>query len=76
MDSTKQILVVDIPANATAAEAEDLLNAPYENGYYIQSLTSGWAEIGARAFFKYRTREKQGEVPVRLLPRTSVKVSQ
>jgi hypothetical protein len=52
----KRILVIDIPANATADESEELLNSPYAEDYYLGELLTGWPGVGARAFFKLRSR--------------------
>jgi hypothetical protein len=51
-----KIRVIDIPVTATAEEAERLLNALYDDGYYEERLVqNGLPEgIGARAFFKLR----------------------
>lgn len=48
---TKKILVIDIPANATAAEAEQMLNAPYDAGYYVQTIACGFG-LALRAIFR------------------------
>jgi hypothetical protein len=52
------IRVIDIPVNTTAEEAERLLNAPYDDGYYQERLVqNGLPEgIGARAFYKLRIK--------------------
>lgn len=47
------VRVIDIPLDTTAQEAEDLLNAPYEEGYYLASVVV-WDRLGARAFYKRR----------------------
>jgi hypothetical protein len=52
---TKQILVVDIQPDTTAAEAEALLNEPLSRGYCFQYISGGWDQLGARAFFRLRT---------------------
>ena len=52
----KAIVVVDIPSDATAEQAEQILNAPCERGYYLDKLTFTWPGVGARAFFRKRTR--------------------
>ncbi len=51
-----KIRVVDVPVTATASEAELLLNAPFEDGYYSDKIVlTGLPEgIGARGFFKLR----------------------
>ena len=56
MTTDKRILVVDVPESATAEEAEQLLNAPYANGYYLDKLTFVWPGIGARGFYRLRSR--------------------
>lgn len=53
--------VVDIPANATAEEMEKLLNGPSEDGYTLQSLTSSWENVGARAVFRLPARLVHGK---------------
>jgi hypothetical protein len=47
------VRVIDIPPDTTAVQAEDLLNVPYEEGYYLAFVVS-WAGLGARAFYKRR----------------------
>jgi hypothetical protein len=57
MNTKKPVVkVVDIPTTATAAEAEQLLNAPYAEGYYSMRMAqNGLPEgVGARAFFTLR----------------------
>lgn len=57
----KRILVVDIPTDATAEQAEALLNAPYADGYSLdQSLWSG-PGIGARVIFRLRASLVKGD---------------
>lgn len=58
---TKQILVVDVPTEATAEQTEELLNAPCENGYYMTTLSLSWPGVGARGFFKLRAKPKEHE---------------
>ena len=55
----KRILVVDIPADATAEETERLLNEPYASGYYLDKLAIGWPGVGARAFFRLRVKPEK-----------------
>jgi hypothetical protein len=56
-----RIKVVDVPATATAEEAERLLNAPYADGYYSDKLIiTGLPDgIGARAFYKLRVKPER-----------------
>jgi hypothetical protein len=42
----KRILVIDIPATATAEETEHLLNEPYERGFYLFRMVSLWSDPG------------------------------
>ena len=56
MKDQKRILVVDIPEEATTEEAEQLLNQPYVDGYYLDKLTFTWTGIGARGFFRLRVK--------------------
>lgn len=55
------IRVVDVPEGATAEDAERLLNAPYEDGFYLMQITAGSNACvqgtAYRAFYKRRTRE-------------------
>jgi hypothetical protein len=60
MASDKKILVVDVPESATTEEAEQLLNAPYDRNYYLDKLTFTWAGIGARAFYRLRSKPEKG----------------
>jgi hypothetical protein len=55
------IRVVDIPTTATAAEAEQLLNAPYAEGYYADRLSQlGLPDgVGIRAFFRLRVKPER-----------------
>jgi hypothetical protein len=50
----RQIRVVDIPADATAEDAERLFNEPCEIGYRLDKLIFDWPGVGARAFFQLR----------------------
>lgn len=52
----KIILVIDVPASATAEEAEQILNKPFEEGYYLERLQPKGGDLSARAFFKLRTK--------------------
>jgi hypothetical protein len=54
MEPEVQILVVDIQRDATATEAEKLLNEPLSRGYYLQGVIGGWDNLGARGFFRLR----------------------
>jgi hypothetical protein len=58
-----RIRVVDIPATATAEEAERLLNEPYAEGYYSDKLVLvGLPEgTGARAFYRLRIKPERHE---------------
>jgi hypothetical protein len=58
MEGKKHILVVDVPANATAAEVEQMLNAPYEDGYYVQTIACGVPGAESRAIFRLHKREE------------------
>jgi hypothetical protein len=60
MDVEKRILIVDVPPDATADQAESLLNAPYESGYYLDKLTFGWDGVGARAFYRLHVKPEKG----------------
>lgn len=51
----KQILVIDISPNTTAEQAEEVLNRPFEDGYYLTSII-GWDKFSARAFYRRRVR--------------------
>ena len=55
----KRILVVDVPRGATAEEAEQLLNAPYDEGYYLDRLFDGFAEGIVRGFYKLRVKPER-----------------
>lgn len=55
----KRILVVDVPSDATAEQTEELLNAPYAQGYYLDKLTFGWPGAGARGFFRLRAKPEK-----------------
>jgi hypothetical protein len=51
--ATKPIFrVLDIPADSTAQQMEQILNGPSEDGYSLQSLSFTWPGVGARAVFK------------------------
>jgi hypothetical protein len=54
----KRIRVVDVPVSAPADEAERLLNAPFDEGFYLEkTVQTGLPEgIGTRGFFKLRMR--------------------
>ena len=56
-EPTRQILVADVPADATAEEAEALLNAVCDRGYYVLAITPG-LNGGARGFFGRRREPK------------------
>jgi hypothetical protein len=47
----KLVLVLDIPVDTTADEAERLLNVNCEAGFYIAAIVP-WPGVGARAFLK------------------------
>ena len=53
-----RIRVIDVPANATAGQAEALLNAPYQDGFYLDKLIQlGLPDgVGTRGFFRLRMR--------------------
>lgn len=54
----KTIRVVDVPAEATAEEAEATLNAVCDDGYYFMQFRS--TEMGGvRAFFKLRAENRK-----------------
>ncbi len=55
----KRIAVVDIPTDATAEEAERLLNAPYSEGFYLDKLIFTWPGVGARAFYRWRVKSEK-----------------
>ena len=57
----KRIRVIDIPNDATAEQAEGLLNAPYEDGFYLDKLIFTWSGVGARAFYKLRVKPEKGD---------------
>lgn len=59
MDNAKKtIRVVDIPAGATAEQAEEMLNAVCNDGYYFMQFRS--SETGeTRAFFKLRAENRK-----------------
>lgn len=58
----KMIRVVDIPADATAEQAEQLLNEPFADGYMLITLRSlGVASGAERAYFKLRTKAVKSE---------------
>src|SRR5579872_7189061 len=59
---SKRILVVDVPAQATAETAERLLNEACEQGYYILAIHTQEGG-GARAFFNLRTRLDRAGAP-------------
>ena len=50
------ILVVDTPANATAAEVEQMFNEPYGKGYFLQAVACGLPGSGSRAVFRLRAQ--------------------
>lgn len=55
--------VVDIPANASAAEVEALINAPCEDGYYCDYKTATGLPDGMvlRMFYKLRVKPERDE---------------
>jgi hypothetical protein len=55
----KQFLVVDIPADATAEQAEALLNGA-SGDYYMRSLNM-WPDKSARAIFNRRAAKPEKE---------------
>jgi hypothetical protein len=70
----KHVLVIDIPPDATAAEVEQLLNEPYERGFYLFRMISRWPTsidtqrfegtrgvgwLGERAFFRLRAHPEK-----------------
>jgi len=58
----KQFLVIDIPRDATAEQAEALLSAHDAQDYYLAGpIAAEWPGIGARAFFKLRVTHKAGQ---------------
>lgn len=54
----KQFRVVDIPAGATAEQAEQLLNEPCAAGYYLRSINM-WPDKSARAVFNLRAKPEK-----------------
>lgn len=54
----RRIKVVDVPENATAQETEDLLNAPYSEGFYLDKLIFTWPGVACRAFYKLRVKQE------------------
>lgn len=50
------ILVVDVPANSTTAEVEQMLNEPYGKGYFLQAIACGVPGSGSRAIFRLRAQ--------------------
>ncbi len=55
-ETQKRIAVVDVPGTATAEEAEQLLNAACDRGYYVLSIVPGLT--GVRAFLGKRRDPK------------------
>jgi hypothetical protein len=59
---TKLIRVIDVPAGATAEEAERLLNAPDSHEYFLHSIQpgcdTGTPGVAHRAFYKRRARRE------------------
>ncbi len=55
MNNSKSIRVVDVPVDATAEQAEEILNTVCDAGYYLMQFRS--TETGVlRAFFKLRAK--------------------
>jgi len=55
MNNSKSIRVVDVPVDATAEQAEEILNTVCDAGYYLMQFRS--TETGLlRAFFKLRAK--------------------
>jgi len=52
--------VVDVPATASAVQAEELINAPCEDGYYsYYQMATGLPEgVGVRFFYKLRANSE------------------
>jgi hypothetical protein len=59
----KKILVVDIPASASAEEAERLLTEPLEQGYYLKNVFP-WPGLGARAVYPLLAKRETTDKPV------------
>jgi hypothetical protein len=54
----KRIRVIDISKSASAEQAEEMLNAPYEEGFYMTTMYISPAEgMWLRAFFKLRVKD-------------------
>ena len=53
--------VVDVPADATAEQMQDILNGLANDGYSLQSLVFTWPGTGARAVFKQPARLVNGK---------------
>ena len=55
----KRIRVIDISKSSSAEEVEEILNAPYEEGFYMTTMYISPAEgMWLRAFFKLRVKEE------------------
>ncbi len=55
-----RIRVVDVPTTAVAEEVEQMLNAPYEDGYYLDRIVqTGIPEgVGTRGLFRLRMKSE------------------
>jgi hypothetical protein len=56
-ENRPKIRVVDVPTDTTAEQAEQMLSAPYDEGYYLDKLVAAWSEtIRVRAIYRARQR--------------------
>jgi hypothetical protein len=56
----KMFRVVEVPVGATAEQTEEILNAPYAEGYYfLHQVAAEGAAL--RAIYKLRTRPEKGK---------------
>jgi hypothetical protein len=57
----KHVLIVDVPADTPAGEAERLLNRPYDENYYLDRTTT--SQSGSiRAIYRFRSRNAPSAV--------------
>lgn len=60
---TRIVRVVDVPAGATAEEAEQLLNGPNGEDFYLTSIQpgcdTGTPGVAHRAFYKRRASRNE-----------------
>jgi hypothetical protein len=59
----KKILIVDIPASASAEETERLLTEPLEQGYYLKIIFP-WPGVGARAVYPLLAKRETTDTPM------------